>query len=258
MIDVAFTPAAMRRCDVAVVVDVLRATSTVTQALAAGYRCVLCAESLDRARTLRSPARALAGEQDCITPADFDLGNSPVEATRRSAAQLVLASTNGAPTIVAAARNASTVLVGSLLNLEALLSALEAREADMSPEVQLICAGSAGAVALEDAYVAGRISARLTGKRSDAARVAEIVAASFETSLEALSASAHAAALVNAGFADDVAYCARESELGVVPGVAGTSAGVAMVVDVRNTVGDMIDADAVVTSSAPAETASSA
>ena len=56
MIDVAFTSADARAADVAVVVDVLRATSTATQALAAGYRSVICVESIERARALLSPS----------------------------------------------------------------------------------------------------------------------------------------------------------------------------------------------------------
>ena len=68
MIDVAFTRADLRPADVAVVIDVLRATSTATQALAAGYRSVLCVESVEVALTLRGPGRVLAGERRCVRP----------------------------------------------------------------------------------------------------------------------------------------------------------------------------------------------
>ena len=157
MIDVALTRADLRAADVAVVVDVLRATSTATQALAAGYRSVLCAESIERALTLRAPGRILAGERRCVRPPGFHQGNSPHEAVRRRGDELVLATTNGAPAIVAAAQHAPVVLVACLLNLDAVIAALE------GADVQVVCAGTDGAVALEDVYVAGRICVGLRG-----------------------------------------------------------------------------------------------
>jgi phosphosulfolactate phosphohydrolase-like enzyme len=61
VIDVALTGDALRTADVAIVIDVLRATSTAAQALGAGYRRVLCVGSIERARELRADGRVLAG-----------------------------------------------------------------------------------------------------------------------------------------------------------------------------------------------------
>jgi 2-phosphosulfolactate phosphatase len=230
MIDVAFTRADLRRADVAVVIDALRATSTATQALAAGYRRVLCAESIERARELQGPGRVLAGERHCVMPAGFDQGNSPMEAIDRRGEELVLATTNGAPTIVAATRHAPYVLLGSLLNLGAILRALQGCCRSES-NVQIVCSGTDGAVALEDVYVAGRLSAGLDGVRMDAALVAEGVARGFETSLEALESSTDARVLSRAGLTGDIAYCALESELHVIPAVVAVGPGVAVVAD---------------------------
>ena len=225
MIDVALTRADLRAADVAVVVDVLRATTTATRALAAGYRSVLCAESVELAAGLRGPGRVLAGERRCVAPPGFDQGNSPREAARRRGDELVLATTNGAPAIVAATRHAPVVLVACLLNLDAVIAALE------GADVQVVCAGTDGAVALEDVYVAGRICAGLSGRRTDAARVAEGVARAYPTPLAALAQSAGAEALRAAGLAGDIDDCARESTLEVVGRVRGTAAGIARVVD---------------------------
>jgi phosphosulfolactate phosphohydrolase-like enzyme len=90
MIDVAGNRAELRSAGIAVVIDVLRATSTATQALAAGYRRVLCAESIARAAGLRAPGRVLAGERRCLRPPGFDQGNSPLEAATRRGDELVL------------------------------------------------------------------------------------------------------------------------------------------------------------------------
>jgi len=229
VIDVAFTGDGVRAADVAVVIDVLRATSTATQALAAGYRNVLCVGSIESARELRSPGRVLAGERHCVKPPGFDQGNSPREARDRRGDEFVLATTNGAPTIVAAAACAPTVLLACLLNLDAVVMELLDREAVKGSDLQIVCSGTDGAVALEDVYVAGRLIARLRGARTDAALVAQAVARAFPTPLDALAASADAAALRAAGLTADIADCARESQLNELPAVVSTSAGVAIV-----------------------------
>src|SRR5436305_8610882 len=129
VIDVAFTPAGLRPAGVAVVIDVLRATSTAAQALASGYRSVACADSLARARLLRGPGRTLAGEHECLKPPGFDLGNSPAGVLHPGeSCELVLATTNGAPAIVAAAEVAGEVLLACLLNLDAVAAALDGEE----------------------------------------------------------------------------------------------------------------------------------
>jgi 2-phosphosulfolactate phosphatase len=231
MIDVAFTRADQRNANIAVVVDVLRATSTATQALAAGYRRVLCADSIERALQLRACGRVLAGERHCVKPPGFDQGNSPREAVARAGEELVLATTNGAPTIVAATQHAPRVVLACLLNLNAVLRVLRPPARSPQCDVQIVCSGTDGAVALEDAYVAGRLSAALPGQRTDAARVAEAVARAFPSSLDALAASANAAVLTEAGLAGDIAFCAVESELDVVPAVVAAAPGMAAVAD---------------------------
>ena len=224
MIDVAFTRAELRPADVAVVVDVLRATSTATQALASGYRSVLCVADLHHALALREPGRVLAGERRCVRPAGFQMGNSPLEAVRVRGEQLVLTTTNGAPTIVAAARRAEVVLVACLLNLDAVVGALDGAE-----DVQVVCSGTDGAAALEDVYLAGRICQRLEGPRTDAAGIAQAVARAYPSAVEALSASEDARALQAAGLADDIAFCAREGVLDVVPRVTAVNGDGAMI-----------------------------
>jgi phosphosulfolactate phosphohydrolase-like enzyme len=75
------------------VVDVLRATSTIVQALAVGYSSVVCCRSVATARELRSPGRVLAGESACVRVSDFELGNSPaaMATAGRRGEELVLA-----------------------------------------------------------------------------------------------------------------------------------------------------------------------
>jgi 2-phosphosulfolactate phosphatase len=220
VIDVAFTPAQLRRARTTVVIDALRATSTVVSALGAGYRRVRIMPSVDAAARLRGPGRVLAGEHRYVTPAGFDHGNSPADAARRRGEELVLATTNGTPAVVAAGGVSDTVLLASMLNLTATIVALRTDTRD----IQLLCSGAEGEVALEDVYVAGRIAARLPGPRSDAALVAVATCRRYHSPLRALQASAAAGRLRAVGMAPDLAYCARESVLDLVATVtAGRS-----------------------------------
>ncbi len=230
MIDVALTPAGLRSADLVVVIDVLRATSTITQALASGYRRVLCADSVERALRLRADGRVLAGEQRCVMPTGFDQGNSPLDAMRCHGSELVLATTNGAPAIVAAARGSSRVLLACLLNLEAVLEDLRAALGGTELDLLIVCSGTDGAPALEDAYLAGLLGSALPGPRTDAALIAAAVSRSYPTPFDALAASADAQVLRAAGLADDITLCARTSRLEVVPRVLEAAGGVATVV----------------------------
>jgi 2-phosphosulfolactate phosphatase len=225
-VDVCFTPREIRPVEVAVVVDVLRATSTIVQALAVGYPRVVCCRSVATARELRAPDRVLAGESAFVRVPDFELGNSPaaVATAGRRGEELVLATTNGSPAVVAAARAAERVLVGCLLNLRALLAAVST-----DAPVAIVCAGTNGRPALEDVYVAGRLVAALGGVPSDAARVAERVASGYRTAIEPLSGSEDAAQLRATDQERDIAWCARESVLEVVPEVSAVEDGASVV-----------------------------
>jgi 2-phosphosulfolactate phosphatase len=83
-------------------------------------------------------------------------------------------------------------------------------------------------VSIEDVYVAGRLSTLLEGPGTDAAQVAEAVAAAYPTALAALEASAGAVGLRREGLESDIAYCAQESIVDVVPRLTGTEDGVAI------------------------------
>jgi 2-phosphosulfolactate phosphatase len=215
-VHVAFTPTEADRVPTAVVVDVLRATSTIVQALAGGYRRVYCCAEIEDARALhdRLPDAVLAGERRAAAIPGFALGNSPRDFVEPRAQALVLSTTNGTRAIVAAAQTAETVLVGSLLNLEAV--AVAAREA--GSDVEVVCAGVEGRFTLDDAYCAGRIADLLGGERSDGAEAAVRIARSFASAEEGLRASENP---FHDQIGEDIAWCARESVLGAVPRLVG-------------------------------------
>jgi len=210
-VHVAFVPGEAAAAPVGIVIDVLRATSTIAQALAVGYRRVLCVAELEQARALRTELSdsIVGGERDAIRIEGFDVGASPREFLEPRAQTLILSTTNGTRTIVTAAERCETVLLGSLLNLDALVASVKERGED----VVIICAGYKGAFALDDAYCAGRIVALLGGESTDAAVAAATIAAAYPSALEGLNARTYGPP----GLEEDIAFCAREGVLGVVP-----------------------------------------
>lgn len=220
-IHVSFTPFEPVDAPLAVVIDVLRATSTITQALASGYERVICCTEIEDAHALAaqySPA-ALGGERKCSPIPGFDFGNSPREYVGEPAAPtLVLSTTNGTRLLVTAAEHAERVLVASLLNLEALIEAVRADGAD---ELDILCAGSRGELCLDDAYVAGRIAKQLDGNHTDSATAAIRLAESFASADDGLRVSQSARNIVAAGLEEDIAYCAQESIHSIVPRLKG-------------------------------------
>jgi 2-phosphosulfolactate phosphatase len=223
-VHVAFTPDEAASAPVGVVVDVLRATSTIPQALAAGYRRVLCCAQIGEARRLRGEIEGalVGGERDAVRIEGFDVGASPREFLEPRADTLILSTTNGTRTILRAAKQCGVVLLGSLLNLGAVAEEVRGRAED----VVVVCAGFKGAFALDDAYCAGRIVAMLGGERSDAAIAAELVAGAFPDAHTALLARTYGPP----GLEEDILFCSRESVLPVVPRLAGVTDGAAEIV----------------------------
>jgi 2-phosphosulfolactate phosphatase len=218
-VHVAFTPDEAAAAPTGVVIDVIRATSTICQALAAGYRRIWCAAEVEDARALRDDDVTLGGERLGVRIDGFDLGNSPREYLEPRTSTLAMSTTNGTRAIVTAAERCDRVLIASLLNLGAVTEAARTHGDD----VAVFCAGVKGAFALDDAYVAGRVAEGLGFERSDAAEAAARLASSYPTAEEAFRASRSGRNLINHGpeLEADIPWCARESELDVVPRLAG-------------------------------------
>jgi 2-phosphosulfolactate phosphatase len=211
-VDVAFTPAEAESAPLAIVVDVLRATSTIAQALASGYERVYCAAEVDEALALREQLGEglLGGERNAVQIEGFDVGASPREfLDEPRSSTVIFSTTNGTRTILQAAARSREVLLGSLLNLDAVVGAARERGED----VLIVCAGFQGTFALDDAYCAGRIVQLLGGEPADAAKAADAIARAWPDAHEGLLARTYGPP----GLEKDIAFCAQVSVLDVVP-----------------------------------------
>jgi 2-phosphosulfolactate phosphatase len=228
-IHVAFTPDEAGSAPTGIVIDVIRATTTICQALASGYERVFCTAEVEDALALREAlgAAVLGGERNAVLIPGFDLGNSPREYLEARDGPLVLSTTNGTRAIVSAAQRCERVLVASLVNLASVVHA--ARDAD--EDAVVVCAGVQGTLALDDAYVAGRIVELLDWDRTDASEAAARLSGTWSGAEEALRASKSGRNLLENApeLEDDIAFCARESVLDVVPRLVALRDGVAEV-----------------------------
>ncbi len=208
-----------------VVIDVLRATSSIVTALENGASGVVPVREADEAivvmRRLGRDRALLAGERESRLIAGFDLDNSPASFTRErvEGKTLVLTTTNGTRALIEAAHGSGTVYCAALLNRAAIVDRLAAAEGD----ARLLCAGNAGALSFEDLLCAGAIVDALVRHNkqleiSDAARAAATVfTANARRLTTALASGTHARALVEKGFAADVASCAKIDVSACVP-----------------------------------------
>jgi len=214
---------------VCVVVDVLRASSSIVTLLERGCSSVVAAPTIDNARQLKTdlPDHLLCGEEGGLPPDGFDYGNSPSEFSHldfggRSA---ILATSNGTRVLAAIAAGSPAVLVGALLNRTAVARAAIdiARQRRLGIAVVSSAAHGGGTFVLEDALGAGAIADAALSQdpslqASDAARFAQEAFTVASVDIAATIRSAyHSQELVDEGLGDDVAYCARLDVSDVAP-----------------------------------------
>lgn len=207
---VAFTPAEAASAPLGVVVDVMRATSIIVQALASGYGRVLCCAEIEHALALKGElgdAAITGGEWEAKRIDGFDAGASPREFLKPRAETLILSTTNGTRSIVAAVSSCDEVVIGALLNLDAVAS--HAREKDTI----ILCAAHEGVFAIDDAYCAGRIVRQLDTERTDAAVASAVLAERFPEAIDGINARTYGPP----GLEEDIAWCAQVSLHDVVP-----------------------------------------
>jgi 2-phosphosulfolactate phosphatase len=211
-----------------VVVDVLRASSSIVTLLDRGASDVTAAGSIEEARSLKERLQAylLCGERGGLPPEGFDYGNSPSEFAQAELAGrgAILATSNGTR-LLAALADAPVVLVGALLNRMACARvALDlARERGLDISVACSAAYGGSTFVLEDALGAGAIvdaalAADGTLEPGDAARFARDAFVTASRDLAGgVASSYHARDLAEAGFGEDIAYCARLDVSEIVP-----------------------------------------
>lgn len=210
-----------------VVFDVLRATTSMIAALAAGVREIRLFTDISSARAARQGCAGealLCGEQNCLPPAGFDLGNSPPAFREglHAGRTLLMTTTNGTRAILAA-KSAAELFVGALVNATAAARAAWSRALD----VTLLCAGTNNQVSYEDLLGCGAVIESLSRcgsivADSDAALMARELFASSKNNLADHLARSHGGRnIIAAGLGADIEFAARLDSLDIAAQVTG-------------------------------------
>ncbi|MGB0346043.1 MAG: 2-phosphosulfolactate phosphatase [Balneolaceae bacterium] len=229
-IDVFFSVQAFQEEDLrgksAVIIDILRATSSMTTAISNGAKKVIPVEDMSDAvkiaKTMDTNDYLLCGEKNGVKIEGYHLGNSPLEYTPETIQDktLIFNTTNGTKAIKKA-NLANRIYLGAFLNQQSVLNALK----DHDDEVVLICSGWRGRLALEDTLFAGSIlyhmfDGKLPQKTKDGAKVAFGLYEKFKDNLEdTISGSDHAYRLSNLVPENDIPFCCQVDKFDVLPGM---------------------------------------
>ncbi len=229
-LDVFFTPNQVKPVETAgrlvVIVDVLRASTTVATALGNGAKTVIPVEGADevifRSKEFARSQILLAGEQKMYPIAGFDIGNSPQAFTPAvvEGKTILITTTNGTRTLLGV-QNARDIVIASYVNFSAVLALMKVA-ASSNTDIAIICAGEEGVFTLEDSACAGRyvraIPKRADIRTNDAAAASVVIEKKYGDNIaKVFKESSHGQALESAGFGDDLAAAAQVDSYPVVP-----------------------------------------
>ena len=229
-LEVCFSPALLHLYDTTdatvVIIDIFRATSTITAALANGAKCVIPTATVADAIALGTeiPNSITAGERDGKIADGLQHGNSPLEYPQEfiDGKTLVLTTTNGTR-LLHMIKGAKNIIIGSFLNVDAVAAYL----ANVGGNVLLACSSWKDRFNLEDTLFAGAIVKRIGELfivNCDSARAAQALYenASLMGNIEFLKNSAHYLRLSAYGLEHDMEYCVRENLHPVIPILSGS------------------------------------
>jgi 2-phosphosulfolactate phosphatase len=216
----------MVRNKVAIIIDVLRASSTIVTALAHGAKGLIPVKNMGDASQIAAKIGSnrflLCGERDGVKIEDFDLGNSPNEYTDEVVGNktVILTTTNGTQAIQQA-QLADSIYIAAFLNVGEIVKTLKEKHAKQN--IVLVCSGWKGRMAIEDILLAGYIinalhGAEITPDLPDGAKVALSVFNAYKENIEqAIRSSNHAKRLQDLLEQDDIGFCAQIDHLSVLP-----------------------------------------
>ena len=229
-VSVCFLPAELNPEDLpgttAVIVDILRASTTITTALSNGAAAVKPCLSKDEARAFRTESGdcLLGGERGGLRIDGFDLSNSPADYAPDvvGGRTIGFTTTNGTRALLQS-QQANVVLIGAFVNLIAVAERVEAETGD----VAIVCAGTNDAVTGEDVLFAGALARKLESAGMHLTDSALIAATHWSSTIcetpdlfEALCQTQGGRNLVGLGFDSDISLCADVDSLNVVPQLA--------------------------------------
>jgi len=226
-IEVCLTPALLDLYtieeSVVVVIDILRATSSMVYGIDNGAESIIPVSKVEDCLKYKGLNCLLAAERNGEVVEGYDFGNSPFSYTKEKVQgrTVVLTTTNGTKALHMARERAHQVVIGSFLNLDALCKYLISQDKD----VLLLCAGWKDQFNLEDTLFAGAVVTQLRASFShfdDSSVAAEDLYALAKNDLRAyLSKSSHSHRLIALNIEEDVKFCLQLNICDVIPVLTG-------------------------------------
>lgn len=217
--------------DVYIVLDVMRATTTMAVMFDQGARQVLAAQTLEQAREAaqKVPGRLLCGERHTKTPPGFDYNNSPAQFAQidLSGRELILTTSNGTRALFSCPED-STRLAGSFYNAQAVVSHALSLAQERNGNISIVCAGEYGYFSLEDTTCAGYLALEILRQQPECeVRDSVYGAIALYESYPAarlLEYAQSARDLRASGQERDLDFCVRKNASDCVPTVVGVEA----------------------------------
>jgi 2-phosphosulfolactate phosphatase len=214
---------------IAVVIDVLRATSVITTALDNGADEVIPVKTVEEAQSLYATCNAAntlrGGERNALKIEDFDLANSPLEYKKRTVEgkTVILTTTNGTNAINNV-QGADEVILGCFRNMEVVSEYLVGLSHRGSRDIVIVCAGTEGQFSLDDGLCAGMlielIKQKVPVETDDLGLLlAHYYVENQSNLLGALAGCHHVKRLFTLGFYDDIKFCLETNRVKTVPKV---------------------------------------
>lgn len=204
--------------EIYVLIDILRATSSISTLIHCGVDEVFICEEVDTAKELKPLGYLIAGERNAIRIEGFDFGNSPIEFLKHSDTirkrPVALTTTNGAKTMKIINAHGNVIAL-SLLNFTSVLNFLLEKKYQ---NIGIVCSGTDGNISLEDCYAAGLFLKNLLEKEDyEINDGAKLVLKLSDTKKRDIANSFHALRLKKLGFKEDVDFCFEMDMFNIIP-----------------------------------------
>lgn len=199
---------------VVILVDVLRASSTIITALANGASQIIPVPTVEEAREriYHYPNGFLAGERDAHPPVGFDFGNSPRSfLTNRIRGRPIILTTSNFTRTLGKPPDTATILVGAFLNIDHVTMTARHLSTQLNKPLSVVSAGSLHGVSVEDDFTSYQLIIRLKDPDGPPG-YADIGDLARE-----LLVSRHGSLLVQAGYEDDIPFCAQPNRYNLTP-----------------------------------------
>lgn len=226
-IEVCLTPALIDLYDIeesiVVVIDILRATSSITYGIDNGAEAIIPVANVEDCLTYADKGYLLAAERNGEVVTGYDFGNSPFSYTAEkvSGKTIVLTTTNGTKALYLASKRAYQVVIGSFLNLDSLCDYLSVQ----NKNVLLLCAGWKDQFNLEDTLFAGAVVNKLRKnfEHFDDSSVAaeDLYSLAKDDLRKYLYKSSHSHRLAQLNIEEDVVFCLQLNICSAIPVLQG-------------------------------------